>query len=545
MSASSAAGTLKEDLSRLSAAELVEILGHWPLWARQQQLPPPATQAGEPWRVWLIMGGRGAGKTRAGAEWVRAKALGLAPLGAVAARRIALLGETISEVRRVMVEGASGLLSVHRGRERPHFEPSKRQLVWPSGAIAQADLPLVLEGHLADGIAEAWLFETWAQRERASFTLPPSRLALEPSDVVALDANGDSLLLRITEVGEHGAREISARAIDPDVYGGVGASERPVRLGEPVLSGQPLVAFLDLPLLRGDEPPEAGFVAATQTPWPGGIAVYASPETTGYTLKGLAEAPATMGTTLDDLPEGPAGRFDYGAKIRVAIEGEALASITELQVFAGGNVAAVRNEDGEWEVLQFKSAALTAPGTYEISELLRGQGGTEFAMRPAVAAGATFVLLNSAVVRVDLAAAEIRLPLSWRVGPSTRDIGDASYVASVHTFQGLGLKPLSPVHVRAERAGGDVAIDWVRRTRVGGDTWEAPEVPLGEDAESYEVDILDGASVVRTLTSATPAVTYTAAQQAADFGSAQPSYDVRIYQMSASYGRGTARAAAV
>jgi len=101
------------------------------------------------------------------------------------------------------------------------------------------------------------------------------------------------------------------------------------------------------------------------------------------------------------------------------------------------------------------------------------------------------------------------------------------------------------VRVRGVRAGGDVLLSWIRRTRIGGDSWEAPEVPLGEDAEAYEVDILDGASIKRTLVSAAPAVSYTAAQQVADFGSEQPAYDVRVYQMSASYGRGTPRAAVV
>jgi phage terminase large subunit-like protein len=137
LSASSAAGTLHQDLAEFSEAELEAILGEWPLWARDDQLPPAATASSEPWRVWLILGGRGAGKTRAGAEWVRAKALGLPPIGGVAATRIALVGETSSDVRRVMIEGVSGILSVHHGCERPRYEPSKHQLVWPTGAIAQ------------------------------------------------------------------------------------------------------------------------------------------------------------------------------------------------------------------------------------------------------------------------------------------------------------------------------------------------------------------------------------------------------------------------
>jgi len=87
--------------------------------------------------VWLILGGRGAGKTRAGAEWVRAKALGLAPMADAPAKRIALVGETLAEVRRVMVEGVSGLLAVHEAGERPLFEPTKLQLTWPNGTVAQ------------------------------------------------------------------------------------------------------------------------------------------------------------------------------------------------------------------------------------------------------------------------------------------------------------------------------------------------------------------------------------------------------------------------
>jgi len=421
-----------------------------------------------------------------------------------------------------------------------------RRIAGASGRVSQADLPLVLEGAQAEGIAETWLFEAWAARERASFALPPSRLALEPADVVRIaDTAGGERLLRVVEVGEHGAREIEARSVDPDIYVVGSGKERPARPGAPVIVGQPLVAFIDLPLLRGDEPPEAGYVAATQTPWPGSVAVYGSPEATGYVLKAMASAPATVGVTLSDLPAGPEGRLDHAARLTVKVEGEALASCTLLQLLAGRNVAAVRNGDGTWEVLQFANAALLAPGTYELSGLLRGQGGTERAMGSPLLAGARFVLINSAVARVDLAASEIRLPYSWRFGPGTRDIGDASYAGAVHAFAGLGLKPLSPVHVRATRSAGDVSITWLRRTRLGGDNWETPEVPLGEDGESYEVDVLDGDSVVRTLPASVPSVTYTAAQQSADFGAPQASVDVRIYQLSAAYGRGTPRDATV
>jgi len=406
-------------------------------------------------------------------------------------------------------------------------------------------VPLVLEAQQADSMAETWLFEAWAARERASFAAPPSLLALEPSDIVRIEHAGEARPFRITEIGEHGVREIEARSVDPDIYGALQGKDRPPRQGAGVITGSPLVEFIDLPLLRGDEPPLAGYVAATQTPWPGAVAIYGSPETNGYALKALCSAPATVGVTLDPLPSGPEGRLDYATFVRVQVEGEALSSVTLLQLLAGRNAAAVRNGDGEWEVVQFANAALVEAGVYELSGLLRGQGGTEFAMRAEVPAGARFILLNTALARIDLSASEIRLPYSWRYGPGSRDIGDATYSATTHTFAGLGMKPFAPVHVKATRSNGDVAITWVRRTRIGGDGWEAPDVPLSEDTERYEVDVLDGAAVVRTLASATPSVTYTAVQQSADFGAPRAKVDVRVYQLSASYGRGTARAATV
>ena len=106
--------------------DAVRALGHhWPFWARPQQLPPPGD-----WRTWLIMAGRGFGKTRAGAEWVRA--IGEAAPDA----RIALVAANLAEARSVMVEGQSGLLAIAPEETRPHWEPSLRRLRWPGGAQA-------------------------------------------------------------------------------------------------------------------------------------------------------------------------------------------------------------------------------------------------------------------------------------------------------------------------------------------------------------------------------------------------------------------------
>lgn len=117
----------------MTRAELTRLAHDWPLWARPDQLPPQE----DTWTVWLLLGGRGAGKTRAGAEWVRGMALGLPPFAAAPVERIALIGQTAQDARAVMVEGVSGLLSVHPDRERPRYEKSRRRLIWPNGAIGE------------------------------------------------------------------------------------------------------------------------------------------------------------------------------------------------------------------------------------------------------------------------------------------------------------------------------------------------------------------------------------------------------------------------
>ncbi len=130
-------GRIHQDLAALSC-EAVEFLEKdWPLWARDDQTPPLPVNGEDPWRVWLILGGRGAGKTRTGAEWVRARVAGTAQNDFKRARRIALIGETLIDARRVMVDGVSGLLAVHRRDERPEYQAGKNQLVWPNGAVAQ------------------------------------------------------------------------------------------------------------------------------------------------------------------------------------------------------------------------------------------------------------------------------------------------------------------------------------------------------------------------------------------------------------------------
>ena len=117
-------------IQSLSEAEAQALRFDWPSWARPEQLPPPGD-----WTVWLLLAGRGFGKTRVGAEWVRSGVSGASPLAPGRYRRIALVAETAADARDVMVEGESGLLATHPPDFRPRYEPSKRRVTWPNGAI--------------------------------------------------------------------------------------------------------------------------------------------------------------------------------------------------------------------------------------------------------------------------------------------------------------------------------------------------------------------------------------------------------------------------
>jgi phage terminase large subunit-like protein len=158
-----------ELLTNLKQGEAERWSSDWPLFVHGHQLPPRRAQNGEFWRTWLILGGRGAGKTRAGAEWVRGIVHGLPEFGPSRIGRIALVGESEHEVREVMVEGVSGLLAVHPRGERPTWIPSRRRLEWRSGAVAEtfsADDPESLRG---PQFGAAWLDELakWRHAEAA------------------------------------------------------------------------------------------------------------------------------------------------------------------------------------------------------------------------------------------------------------------------------------------------------------------------------------------------------------------------------------------
>lgn len=221
------------------------LLTDWEMWARPDQLPPPAAPDGRAWRTWLVLGGRGAGKTRAGAEWVRALALGRAPFAERPVRRIALVAETQADLREVMVEGVSGLLAVHGADERPRWEAARRRLVWPNGAVAQgfsAEEPDSLRGPQFEA---AWLDELckW-RRDEAAFDMLQFALRLGPAprQMITTTPRPTPLLKRLmadpsTALSRARTAE-NARHLAPGFLDAVIARYGGTRLGRQELDGE-------------------------------------------------------------------------------------------------------------------------------------------------------------------------------------------------------------------------------------------------------------------------------------------------------------------
>ena len=182
-------------LGSLSQNALLALPWMFEFWALPHQLPPEGV-----WKTWVIMGGRGAGKTRAGSEWVRAQVEGAGPGDPGRARRVALVGETVDQVREVMIFGESGILACTPPDRRPEWQATRKQLQWPNGAVAQvfsAHEPDSLRGPQFDA---AWVDELakWKKAEatwdQLQFAL---RLGENPRQVVTTTPQNVAVLKAI------------------------------------------------------------------------------------------------------------------------------------------------------------------------------------------------------------------------------------------------------------------------------------------------------------------------------------------------------------
>ena len=401
------------------------------------------------------------------------------------------------------------------------------------------DMPIVFPDQIAKTVADIALFSRWAARTHYQFDLTGKYAQLEPTDIILVTVGGVSHRMRVLSTQMHPPGIIRVQAVSEDISA-YDFYSSPGNVSELLQSNQNIpvtdLKLLDIPAFPIDDA-DKGVLRVTgiglSAGW-AGAGVYRSDDG-GANYARLFDLliPGIIGTASTVLASGPNAVFDEGNTVTILLVGEGeLTSVTELSVLNGANAALLGDE-----IIQFKNATLVEPGKYTLSGLLRGRLGTEWAIS-GHAAGERFIMIDSNVVRQALPNNMIGLPRPYKgvsFGSGLSSVSEQNF-----TYSGIALKPYSPVHITGARDGGNnLTINWVRRTRLGGNWQDNIDVPLNEVSEKYEIEVMNGGNVVRTISGITdPTATYTAGQQVTDFGSVQSSVTIKIYQISELIGRG-------
>ena len=314
------------------------------------------------------------------------------------------------------------------------------------------------------------------------------------------------------------------------------------------VSSEARLFLLDVPLLRDRDDVLRGatghyWAAAAyfDPPWRGAV-LFSSDDGAVYvaadeTLDAVAWGVARTALPDTDLPF----QTDLASELHLTMVSGSLASVSSLEMLNGANLAALIRADGNAELMQFQEIAHYL-GVYTLTTLLRGRRGTEV-FTGGHAVGDLFVVLltGEGVERRPLPLDRIGDTLSYRAVGRGGELRDAR--TEQLTLAGNDLKPYVPAQLKATGSwGSNVTLFWQRRTRVGGELIDGTgEVPLAEDSEEYELEILDGpgGAVLRTATAiTTSSFTYTSGMQSADFGGAQTELSFVVHQISAQVGRG-------
>lgn len=415
-----------------------------------------------------------------------------------------------------------------------------RRLIGSSRMQQSVQLPIALDADAAKKVADVLLYDAWQCRVAFQFATGVKHSALMPTDVISLEKDAVTYTARIVTREDDGTLiRFTAVWEDLQVYNqSAPAASLPAPDDDVALTPATRLALLDIPLLRDVDDGVGIYTAACgyAAGW-GGCQIFKSADA-GASWLGFGRAilnDSAIGFATTVLGDFTQNLFDEQNTVTVRLISGTLASASEAAVLNGANAAMLGDE-----LIQFRTATLVGTSTYTLSGLLRGRRGSEWASATHIM-GERFVLLGATTTYAQHVPIADLAALRHYRGVSFGTILEAAE-QQPFTYAAVSSTPLAPVLLGGGRnAAGDVTINWVRRGRLAPEWTDYADVPVGEESEAYEVEIWNSGytTLKRTITGLTsPTASYTSAQQTTDFGGNQSTIYVRVYQLSATVGRG-------
>lgn len=414
------------------------------------------------------------------------------------------------------------------------------------GNTAAVELPLVFTPTEAKRIADVTVLLNKAESMKfGPFALSRDYAALEPTDVVILtDRDGNTYRARLTT--QNSAQGVltfeavldDATILDSNAETAGGYNNVTTVAPKIPTEFEPL----DIPLLRdADDGTGVYWAAGGAAGWPGATWNQSADDAT-FSRVSQTERNAVIGVTDGTLGNFTGGRFfDEVNVLRVNLSYGQLASYSRDDVLNNGAGAYLVGN----EVIQARNATLVSDGVYDLTGLLRGCRGTEWAISGHAANERVVVLTEPTLNRQPLNVSDIGSTIFWKAVTFGRLSTTAASESLV--FGSVSQRPFSPVDLRGERDTGDLTMTWRRRTRLS-TNFHAHLYPLGEASEAYQVVVYADntyAVVKRVISTTSQTAAYSSADQTTDFGSPQATVYVDIFQISATAGRGYALRGAI
>lgn len=441
-------------------------------------------------------------------------------------------GQELDLPREISVDYLDPALDFQRGTQRA------ARIISSACAVETIALPVVCAADTAKHIARRQITSRWVERDAYELYVSRAFMGMDAGDVMTVAGH----MLRVTQIDQHGGLlKVLAVPVSDQMLSFTARADAGIGMIRNELECVASTLFvLDIPLLRPADDQPGYLVGITgSAAWPGAM-LARSTDGVNYAIQDSFSLPVTAGLASSVLQARSTYYMDRESAVTIALLRGSLSSCSMEDLLNGANAALLGDE-----LIQFQNASLNVDGTLTLSHLLRGRKGSEASVGTH-RVGERFLLLQSHTVRfMPLNTSDRGRRFYFRaasVGQDLHDVADTVFVPQMNH-----LKPLAPAHLMASRNdSADIILTWTRRARKDNEWVDAIDVPLDEDDEAYDVEVLRGDEVTRCfLNQPSATITYTAAQQVEDFGAPQSMVTFQVYQLGSRIGRGNVAQATV